>query len=322
MNIEATGSLDMAKQPLPQAYQWDFLPDLSQLGGVLEDTASMISSGNEASFIRDILSGNNAQVDAPFLRRIYAKGTALRRSIHDGLSLPERKVFESLRDAMEGWFYDSDWLRQPVFEAGDVESEDNRHHRLLLPAHLLNLLTKVVESGEMEDVGKERLFEISFGAREKGEDYLDPGYLAEVIGQIRKLPERPIESGGESVGFGHDLKSWVGIHESDIETVETHAGEILETSYDNCLKHLNRSSASGLYFMKGIVIATMQLWHQQRIGIEGMVPPIAWQDTPNGVSYYNFKNNTSDWGDMHTNNKRVPFQKYAAMYLQEQRGLK
>lgn len=196
-------------------------------------------------------------------------------------------IMLQLRDSLYAWFLKSPWVVQPRVEPSDVQSQDNRFHQLLLPAQIMNTLTKLVVNNSIEDVERSKLVKISDEVYAQALQYHRNGDL----GKVTK---------GEDVDAGQKALA------------------VLQDSYLNNRNYFNRhyNAAAGLYFMKSVVIGVMQEWHQQRQGITDMIPPITWEHSADGHLPYDFKRNNTVSGGMHTNNQRFPFQKYVAHYMQ------
>jgi hypothetical protein len=187
---------------------------------------------------------------------------------------------------------------------------DARFYRLLLPAQIMNQLTKLVENGIIDDVSHEALSELSDYTYVHALRYFTPDYLSKVVSDVATLKGRVSP---ESLDF--DLQAWMATTE-DVDTLGEKARRVFEGSYDNTKNYFTYGKAAGLYFMKSVVMADMQKWHQQRYGITDMIPSISLQDSDNGHASYNFRDNTTTGGDMHTNNRRFPFQRYVADYIE------
>jgi len=309
MRGERDPGLDSPDGGDPKSFQWSWPPvdlDVTDLGASTK-YYRVFTEGWTGKAIRDIMTGASGRVDIIGLTKFY-RTRFNRYSVDEPLTFGERGLYESLRDSMEEWFYNAEWVNQPTT---DIESssnrgvpEDSRFHRLLIPAHLLNRLTKIVEQGDIADVGRDGLIEMSAEAYRNSPTFLSAEALTNISAATKRLHPDPRN--------GFDVDSWVAAKDKNIDVLGTKARTIRDMSYQRVKGNLKGAPAAGLYFMKSVVAGVMQEWHSERMGIADFVPPIAWQVTDGGYSLYNFKDNTNNFGDMHTNNSRFPFQKYVS----------
>lgn len=312
MSVERDSSLTGPDGGQPSGKAWNWPPkdiDVSDLG-FSKKYYKLFTDGWTGKALRDVLNGESGRVDIIGLTKFYR--TRFTRHISDEPLTPgEKNLFESLRNSMEEWFYEGEWTTQPT---SDIESytntgasEESRFHRLLIPAYLLNRLTKIVEQGGIEDVGRDRLEEISGEAYRISPNYLTTEALTRVAAATEQLDPNPRN--------GFDVNSWVNAKNTNINILGARARSIRDMSYQRVKGNLKAAPAAGLYFMKSVVAGVMQEWHSERMGISDFVPPIKWQNINSSYSLYNFQDNTENFGHMHTNNSRFPFQKYVAHHL-------
>lgn len=305
-----------------QPYHWTWPQGLADSGkvGSSRDLFDHFRNDSWGTLtIANIMSANNGPIDLGTLGAIYHEGERIRGLGGKNLTLGERTMYGSLRDALEEWFVNADWMVQPPLPQDKPARLDDRYHRLLLPAHMLNFLTKLVENRAVPDAGRGKLIHLSDKAYEATSGYIAMDNLETVVSDIENLRgKEALEMGVEEYGF--DIQSWLDRGET-LDRVGERAKDIRFQSRGDTLRYFrDQQNASGLYFMKSVVIGAMQEWHHQRLGMTGMVPPILARVSEAGHGEYNFATNSEKFGDMHVSDHRFPFQRYVARYMIDQAG--
>lgn len=318
-------SLSIVESEDTHAAGWDWPPTTTDVESLCV-SAGLISTllrKSDRDAVSNIMSRGTAPIDPDILNKIYSKGREFRILAPRRLNPKEAALFTQLRDSMTDWFFDFDWTRQPESEQGAGNGNpDLRFHRLLLPAHMLNVLSKLVTARDIEDVNVAKLVALSEKAKRQLPRYLSNRSFGIARFQVNDLKARANGSGRN--GFGEDLKDWI-VNDESTRRLAIQAHEILGVSYRRNMEYLHESNtAAGLYFMKSVVVGAMIDWHQERLGITEYIPPIRWHfaKPEDNYSYYNFQTNVRNgWGDMHTHNARFPFQRYVAHYMRDKAEL-
>jgi hypothetical protein len=172
--------------------------------------------------------------------------------------MQEKELFEGLRDNLLQWFLDSPWMIQPKVNTHSYTPKngfmDTRYHRLLLPAHMINLLTKLVENNRIGDVDRHELEAMSRAAYQDSEQYFTADYFNVVKKRIDQTKFPP-----NGIGISFDMKAWKELAGFPSSDVVARAKQIREDSYqNNMISFTYPKNSSGLYFMKSVLMATMQ----------------------------------------------------------------
>ncbi len=299
-------------------YQWTWPPkdlDIDNLG-----VSRGLVGQREGLAMAMVMSGERDRVDVPAIKNLYKAFSEISIADPDELTKSDRGLLSSLRDSLHEWFLDGRWVFQPYPDTGNASEsgspEDTRFHRLLLPAQMMNTLTKLATNGSIDDVGRGSLIQLSDAAYISGVRCLKDDYLSTITSRVAGLKDRSV-SVGNNISYSHDLQRLID-NKMDIHGLSENAGRVFDSSYNSTINNLQDGNlAAGLYFMKSVVIGVMQEWHQERLGIPYMIPSIARQpQTRDGHTPYAFQNNsTNRAGDMHTNNHRFPFQRYVAHHM-------